>query len=93
MRVNDSNLNAVTTTAHTQRTDATSSNRSHGAKSGDGASDQVHLSSLSNLAASVSTSPDRASHVSRLAAAYQSGHYNVDAQAVSKSVVNDSVRA
>lgn len=93
MKVNDSNLNAVTTTAHTQRADAKQSSRGNSGKNTSGSGDQVQLSSLSSLAAAASSSPDHAARVSRLAAAYQSGNYHADAHTVSKSVVSDAIRA
>ena len=95
MRVNDSNLNAVTTTAHTERSDAASSQRSQGTKSASGGSaDEVRLSSLtSSLAGAAVESPERSARVAQLAAAYQSGRYQVDAQSLSKSIVGDSIRA
>ncbi|MGH9667046.1 MAG: flagellar biosynthesis anti-sigma factor FlgM [Bryobacteraceae bacterium] len=56
--------------------------------------DNVQLSSLSASIRSQSVdSPERSAHIARVAAAVQRGTYSVDAAAVSRGVVNDSISA
>jgi anti-sigma28 factor (negative regulator of flagellin synthesis) len=93
MRVNDSNLNAITTTANTQRSDGAASRAGGGKQGGGNSADQVSLSRLSSSLSASVDSPERAAHVARLAATYQSGNYQVNAQAVSQSVVGDAIRS
>jgi len=56
-------------------------------------SDHVQLSNLSaHLSASSSDSPQRAAHLSSLAASVANGTYHVDASVVSGNIINDSLR-
>lgn len=95
MRVNDSNLNAVTIgTRQAGRTDDVQTGRS-GASSARGYAnqDRVSLSDLSSMVAKAAESPDRSERINQLAAAYRSGNYRADAAAVSSSIVNDAMKA
>ncbi len=96
MRVHDSNLNSVSIATHgSGRTEAGQGGRagSTGAH-GTAGQDQLSLSDLGNLVRTVSgDTPERASRVSQLSAAYKSGNYKVDAAAVAGSVVNDALGA
>jgi anti-sigma28 factor (negative regulator of flagellin synthesis) len=53
--------------------------------------DQVQISSLSSTLSAHGS--DRAARVAQLAAAYQSGSYQVNATAVSKAMVNHALQA
>lgn len=53
--------------------------------------DQVQISSLSSAISSQGS--DRAARVQQLAAAYQSGHYQVNSTDVSKAIVNHALNA
>ncbi len=94
MRVQDSNLNAVTIgSRQAGRAESTQSGRTgNSGAHGAGSQDRVSLSDLSSMVASASAeSPGRADHVNRLAAQYKSGGYSVNASAVSQSIVNDAM--
>ncbi|MBS1872090.1 MAG: flagellar biosynthesis anti-sigma factor FlgM [Acidobacteria bacterium] len=96
MRVQDSNLNSVSiSTRGTGRTDATQTSRSGSSAAHSSQSqDQLSLSDLGNLVRTVSgDSPERASHVNKLAAEFKSGGYKVNSSAVAGSIVNDALRA
>ncbi len=94
MKISDSNLNAVTTSAQQAAQAAaagagarTASGRPEGARP-----DRVQLSGLSNALQSLSAGgPERQGQLERLAAAYQSGNYKVNAQAVGKSIITDAM--
>jgi anti-sigma28 factor (negative regulator of flagellin synthesis) len=94
MRVHDSNLNAVTIgTRQPGRTDSVQTGRGTGSGvSGASSQDRVSLSDLSSMVARASAeAPGRAEHIDRLAAAYKSGGYKVNAPAVSQSIVKDAL--
>jgi len=67
---------------------ATGGKSSAGSNSGE---DQVQISSLSSALSSQGS--DRAARVQQLAAAYQSGHYQVNAMDVSKAIVNHALNS
>lgn len=93
MRISDSNLSAVTTSAQqaAQAAAAGSAGRAGAAKAGT-RGDQVQLSDLSSVLKSLSAgSPERDARVSQLAAVHQAGNYRVDAAAVSRSLVNEAI--
>jgi flagellar biosynthesis anti-sigma factor FlgM len=93
MRISDSNLNAVTTSAQqaAQAAAAGAAGRAGVAKAGT-RSDQVQISDLSSALRALSAgSPEREARVDQLAAVYQAGHYRVDAAAVSRSVVSEAL--
>lgn len=96
MRVNDSNLNAVTIgTRQPGRADAVQADRSNGYAHGwQGGQDRVSLSDLTNaVSQAADDDPGRSERVERLAATYESGSYRVEARALSASIVDDSVTA
>ncbi|HTQ57545.1 MAG TPA: flagellar biosynthesis anti-sigma factor FlgM [Bryobacteraceae bacterium] len=57
--------------------------------------DSVDISSLSQSVAAASTAhaSQQAARVSRLAALYQSGHYNVESNLVSRAIVDQALSA
>ena len=95
MRVNDSNLNAVTTGAqHTQRSGPAGGGRdSNASATGDRHSDQVQLSKLSSsLRALSGVDSEREARVTRLAASVESGSYSVESRRVSRQIVHDALQ-
>lgn len=96
MKINDSNQLAASQSSAARLQQAAYSSgaartqQPHDISSASG--DNVHLSSLSaSIRAQNTESPDRSAHVARLAAAVQGGTYKVDAAAVSRGLVNDSI--
>ena len=92
MRVNDSNLNPVTSGTHeTAQTNAVGGGRGSGrtAKTG-GGGDQVHLSLGARLRELALNSPEREAKVANIAAAYSNGSYQPDSQAAGKRIVSDA---
>jgi anti-sigma28 factor (negative regulator of flagellin synthesis) len=61
----------------------------------DASGDRVEISSLSGQIADASTSSQvaQANRVSKLAAMYQSGRYQVDSMAVSRAIVSQALQA
>ena len=96
MRVQDSNLNSVSiTTGGSARADGVQPGRSgsSSAKAKDG-QDELSLSDFGSRVHGISgNTAERTARVSQLAAAYKSGNYHPDAQAVAKGVVNDALQA
>ena len=93
MKISDSNLNAVSTARNTSVEQAGTGGGARGV-SGKGADnrDRVQLSSLSGaLSALAPGSAERQLRVEELEGVVQSGSYNVDASAVSGSLVNDAM--
>jgi anti-sigma28 factor (negative regulator of flagellin synthesis) len=72
---------------------ATTSGPSSGSASGSTSSgeDQVQISSLSSALSAQGS--QRAADVAQLAAAYQSGRYEVNSMDVSKAMVNNALKA
>lgn len=93
MKINDSNLNAVSTPRQTSVEQAGNSGNARGVRGRAGdARDQVQLSNLSGALSSLQPgSPEREGRVSELEGVVQSGSYRVDAQAVSASMVDDAL--
>jgi len=98
MRIVDPNSLGNTLPVQTGRTGETQSVHPSGkggsvSKAGSGASDSVQLSSLSGrISQSLETdSASRAHRVSQIAAAVQAGTYKVDASAVSRAIVDQSI--
>jgi flagellar biosynthesis anti-sigma factor FlgM len=98
MRISDSHLNSVGTaqTGQAQRGDSVSlsgGKRTESAASAGAGQDRVELSGLSGQLSRVlgASSADRSAKVSRLSAQFQAGTYQVDAQAVSRSMVKETL--
>jgi hypothetical protein len=94
MKISDSNLNAVTTSAQQAAQTAAAAGAGRAGKTGkaDGRNDHVQLSNLSNaLKALLSGGPERDALISQLTASYQAGTYAVNAGAVSHSLVSDAL--
>lgn len=92
MRVNDSNLNPVTSGTHeTAQTNAVAGGRgsSRTAKTS-GGGDHVQLSLGARLHELALNSPEREAKVANIAAAYANGSYQPDSQAVGKRIVGDA---
>jgi anti-sigma28 factor (negative regulator of flagellin synthesis) len=92
MRVNDSNLNPVTSGTHeTAQTNAVGGSRGSGrtAKGSDGG-DHVHLSLGAQFHELAFNSPERQSRIENIAAAYANGSYQPDSRAVSERIVSDA---
>ena len=93
MRVNDSNLNSVTSGTHeTAQTTAVGGSRgsSRTARSGSGGDDHVQLSLGAQFHELALNSPEHESRISNIAAAYANGSYQPNSQAVSKRIVSDA---
>jgi len=94
MKIPDSNLNAVTTPAQTERASAATEAPSAQGASGrtDSRSDRVQLSTLSSALQSLAGgSPAQEAQIESLGAAYRSGQYSVDTSLLSKSLVSDAL--
>ena len=92
MRVNDSNLNPVTSGTHeTAQTTAVGGGRGSG-RTGktSGGGDHVHLSLGAKFHELALNSPERESRIANIAAAYANGSYQPDSQAVSQRIVSDA---
>ncbi len=99
MKIDNTNINSLSSGEVRQQQRAASVARTEyerTASSGRTASapgDQIELSGLSKAVASLSSeSPDRTRHVERLAAAYAEGSYRVEAEEVSRRIVEDAQR-
>ena len=97
MKIHDSNLNGAAGSqgpAGSQQAGQVNSASSTGrgaAARADQRGDRVQLSDLSSALRSLSAgSPEREARVSHLASLYRSGKYEVDAQAVSRSIVAEA---
>lgn len=67
--------------------------RSNAAAAGAGAGDQVQLSDLASTVRALSSdSPERTARLERLAMEVQSGRYEVNAQALSASIVDGALK-
>lgn len=98
MRIVDANQSGNTTPSQADRTGATravgpSGSNSSGSGQVSQSGDSVELSGLSGrVSASLQAdSASRAQKVNQVAAAVQSGTYQVDAKAVSKAIVNQAL--
>ncbi len=98
MKIQDSaNLSNLAPSTNTARTAGTESVRSSGGGAGTSgaqrSSDQVSLSDFASQISShlEASAASREARVSQLAAAYQSGSYQPDLAAVSKSIVDSSM--
>lgn len=96
MKINDANLNAVTSGASQAAAQAAAAGTSRAGttgKHGHGR-DAVELSGLSSALRSLAAGgPEHSARIEKLAAAYQSGNYRVDSPAVSRHIVNDALRS
>lgn len=97
MKINDSNLNAVTSAnsqAEVAKAAAAASARAGATHPRHGATgDAVHLSGLSSsLLALASGGPAHDAKVNQIAAVHQSGSYKVDSAAVSRQIVRDALK-
>lgn len=96
MKVNDPNLSSAGAAqqAHeTARTGETQKHRVATPPAGTVEADDVHLSQLvRNLRALAADSPERQALVDKLEQVVAEGGYKVDANAVSKSMVEDALR-
>lgn len=93
MKINDSNLNSVTSASHQAgQTQGTGGNaKAGGVAHPDSRTDRVQLSDLSGAIHALSSgSPAREARISHLAGVYQSGKYHADANAVSKQLIQDA---
>jgi flagellar biosynthesis anti-sigma factor FlgM len=94
MKVNDSTVtnNSAYGVGKTQETEAAGqSGRARQQRVGSAASDQAEISSTAGILQSEASS--RAERVEQLRDAVQSGRYQVDAEAVSKRIVEESLGA
>lgn len=94
MRIQDSNATPIGSRGleKTDGAEATGRSRGRGAELRSGGGDSVELSSLgSQLARLTADSPERAARLEQLAADVASGRYQVDAQAVSQRLLDDSL--
>ena len=95
MKINDSNINGLTSSGvgKAQEADAASRSRGKGVGPADSSTDRVELSNLSaSLRAEDGESPERAAFIEKLAADYEAGRYNPDAKEVSKKIIADALR-
>jgi flagellar biosynthesis anti-sigma factor FlgM len=97
MKVNDTNLNSITSTgtSGTQETGRTSqgsrTGSAHTASSNAIGSDDVHLSELvKSLRSLAADSPERQAKLESLARSYASGSYGVDAGATASKIIDDA---
>jgi flagellar biosynthesis anti-sigma factor FlgM len=96
MKVNDSNLNPLTSTgtSGTQETARTGQSSRTGSSQTGGASssnDDVHLSELvKSLRSLAAESPERQAKLESLARTYASGSYSVDAGATASKIIDDA---
>jgi flagellar biosynthesis anti-sigma factor FlgM len=94
MKINDlnSNLTSLTTPTQIETSKASEASTRHtaGRTSSGPAQDHVDISNMaSGISQALSTNAvQRTAKVTALAAAYQSGKYNVDAEAVSRKIVD-----
>ena len=96
MKIHDSSSNSVTIgTQSSGRTDSARVGRTGASNSQDSSGqDRVSLSDLSSLVRSVSgDTPERVQRISQLRAEFVSGNYQPDTAAVSRSIVDDALRA
>ena len=94
MKINDSQLNSVSTS--TQQTGQTGNSQNSRAGSGtksDSRDDAVQLSGLSSALRSLASGgPQQEARVSSLATDYQGGNYRVDAAAVGRQIVSEALQ-
>ena len=95
MKVNDSNLNSLTSTATsgTQETARTGQGSRTGSTQTPAVStnDDVHLSELvKSLRSLAADSPERQAKLESLARSYANGSYKVDAGATASKVIDDA---
>ncbi len=96
MKVNDSN--AAQTAGLTSsgvgkaaETESGGRTRGKGSQTGGASTDAISLSSLGGqVRAASADSPERAAHLDKLSAAFDSGNYKPDLQKVSKAIINDA---
>lgn len=96
MKINDSNLNGVSTPAQQtgQVAGGSGPGRGTAASRSEFRDDRVQLSDLSSTLKSLSSdSPEREAKVSRLAEAFRSGKYQANAQQVSQGIMTDAFSA
>lgn len=92
MKVQNSNTAGIAGLRNTEPASSGAANV-RAPKNNSGGNDQVHLSSLSShLGVSVASSAERSSKVAELSSAVSSGRYNVEAQAVSSSMIHEHMR-
>ncbi len=95
MKINDANVAGLGSQGIAKTQDAEQAARVRQSKIGEQSSstDKVQLSNLSEtLRASEGESPERAAHLERLSADVQAGRYHVDSAALSKSIIQDSIK-
>ncbi|HYZ87292.1 MAG TPA: flagellar biosynthesis anti-sigma factor FlgM [Bryobacteraceae bacterium] len=94
MKIQDSNVSNLTSTGVGKSAEVEGGARGNRAgAAGAATSDQVSLSDLSSaIRAAQSDSPERTAHLEKLSADFQTGRYKVDAQALSKAIVNDAIK-
>lgn len=95
MKVNDSILTSLTSTATSGTQETARTGQSSGAGSTQTASttsnDDVHLSELvKNLRSLAADSPERQAKLESLARAYANGSYTVDAGATASKIIDDA---
>jgi flagellar biosynthesis anti-sigma factor FlgM len=95
MKVNDSNLNSLTSTgtSGTQETTRTGQSSRTGSTqtAATSSSDDVHLSELvKSLRSLAADSPERQAKLESLARSYANGSYRVDATATGSKIIDDS---
>jgi anti-sigma28 factor (negative regulator of flagellin synthesis) len=93
MRINDQNLIGISSSPLVRTPETETGNR-QGRAGGAGAAggDQVQLSNLAgNLRSLSPETAERVAYLEKLSAEVRTGRYSVDAQAVSRSIVDDAL--
>ena len=96
MKVNDSNLNSLTSTGtsgtqEAARTTRPGSTQTAAATSTAPSNDDVHLSELvKSLRSLAADSPERQAKLESLARSYASGSYTVDSHATATKIIEDA---
>jgi flagellar biosynthesis anti-sigma factor FlgM len=92
MKINDSQLNSVTTAAQqAEQAGSTQATRAGASPKADSRGDAVQLSGLSStLQALAHGGPQQEARVASLSAEYQGGNYRVNAAAVGKQIVSEA---
>ena len=97
MRTNDRNLTGISSSrlGRTPEPEAVNRQGPAGAPSGPAGSageDQLHLSDLAGRLRSLgSDTPERAAYLERLSAEVEAGRYTVDAQVLSRKIIDDAL--
>lgn len=93
MRINDQNLSGISS-SQLGRTQENEAGARHGRSAGTGAAggDRVQLSDLAGSLRTLSSgTPERTAYLEKLSADVEARRYSVDAQALSKRLVGDSL--